>query len=381
MPRVDLDLRVAIEKTPRVAQVSGLFDVPEMKEQTINFHFDVPIEDKDWQIGLIVGPSGAGKSSVARHIFKNEIVEGYDWHPSRSVVDGFGDMPVHEITTALNSVGFSSPPSWIKPFRVLSNGEQFRATLARSIVDPRPLVVLDEFTSVVDRTVARIGAQAVAKAIRRKAGKRFVAVTCHDDVLEWLQPDWVLEPHVGLFTWRSLRRRPRVDLQIHRADTQAWKFFSHHHYLSANLHRNSRCWVATIEGNPAAFIAVLPQPHPTAKHLRRVHRVVVLPDFQGLGIALQFMEKVGAWARALGYRLATHPAHPALVYAFAKSKLWKMNAAPKMASRHTDKAMRESSTSHLRRVGRFEYIGPKSDLLEARALWGDDTLNRTKEVA
>ncbi len=197
MPRVDLTLKVDVERTPRVQQLEGIFDVPEAKRLAVDFHFDAPIEEKPWKIGLIVGPSGAGKSSVARHLFKNEIVAGYDWHPRRSVVDSFGDLPIHDVTAALSSVGFSSPPSWIKPFHVLSNGEQFRATMARAIMDPRPLVVIDEFTSVVDRTVAKIGSNAIAKAVRAREGKQFVAVTCHDDVLDWLQPDWVLEPHVG----------------------------------------------------------------------------------------------------------------------------------------------------------------------------------------
>src|SRR5439155_19760773 len=52
------------------------------------------------------------------------------------------------------------------------------------------LPIFDEFTSVVDRTVAQIGSAAVAKTIRR-SGKQLVAASCHYDVIEWLQPDWI----------------------------------------------------------------------------------------------------------------------------------------------------------------------------------------------
>jgi ABC-type molybdenum transport system ATPase subunit/photorepair protein PhrA/GNAT superfamily N-acetyltransferase len=375
--RVDLTLEVDVERTPRVVQLEGIFDLPDKKRTAVDFHFDVPLEEKPWQIGLIVGPSGAGKSSVARHLFAEQLVSGYDWHPSRSVVDSFGDLPVRDVTAALSSVGFSSPPSWVKPFRVLSNGEQFRATMARAIMDARKLVVIDEFTSVVDRTVARIGAGAIAKTVRRTPGKQFVAVTCHDDVEAWLQPDWKLEPHVGLFTWRSLQRRPSVEIKIHRALPDSWQFFSKHHYLAANMHRNSRCFVATIDGEPAGFIAILPFPHPRAKNMRRVHRVVVLPDYQGLGLALKFMEVVGALARTLGYRMLTHPAHPALVKAKAQSKNWLMNSAPGFKPPHGDAAMRATSSTWYRRTASFEYCGaPWADEAEARAVWGSDTLNR-----
>jgi hypothetical protein len=59
---------------------------------------------------------------------------------------------------------------------------------------PFPRVAFDEFTSVVDRNVARIGSAAVAKAIRAgQIRRRFVAVTCHYDVLEWLEPDWMID--------------------------------------------------------------------------------------------------------------------------------------------------------------------------------------------
>jgi hypothetical protein len=67
----------------------------------------------------------------------------------------------------------------------------------------RPLLV-DEFSSVVDRQVAKIGAHAVQKWVRRNA-RQFVAVSCHYDIVDWLRPDWVLEPATMSFRWESLR--------------------------------------------------------------------------------------------------------------------------------------------------------------------------------
>jgi hypothetical protein len=95
------------------------------------------------------------------------------------------------------------------------------------------MIVVDEFTSVVDRQVAKIGSHAVQKHIR-KCGKKFVAVTCHYDVFEWLQPDWVLEPATMSFQWRSLQRRPDLAIEVSRVDHAAWKLFAPFHYLRAN---------------------------------------------------------------------------------------------------------------------------------------------------
>lgn len=98
---------------------------------------------------------------------------------------------VEEITKAFNAVGFSSPPSWLKPYQVLSNGEKMRCDLARAILSDDELFVFDEFTSVVDRNVAKIGSFAMQKAIRKQSNKKMIAVTCHFDVEDWLLPDWV----------------------------------------------------------------------------------------------------------------------------------------------------------------------------------------------
>ena len=69
------------------------------------------------------------------------------WPADRAVVDGFGDLSIRDITGLFTAVGFSSPPSWIKPYSVLSGGERFRCDLARALSagytqkgTPHPLV-------------------------------------------------------------------------------------------------------------------------------------------------------------------------------------------------------------------------------------------------
>ena len=157
-----------------------MFDVPIREKASLHLSAEVPGADEDWTIGLIVGPSGSGKSSVAREAFGAALYEGGGWDDDSAVVDGFGSLSTKDSTGLLSAVGFSSPPSWVKPYRVLSNGERFRCDLARALASADPLVVYDEFTSVVDRVVAKIGSAAVSKAIRkRKDGRRFVAVSCH----------------------------------------------------------------------------------------------------------------------------------------------------------------------------------------------------------
>ena len=179
----------AIDKTFRVESIKGTYDLNiEETEEVFSGQIDI---SGDWNIGVIYGRSGTGKTSIAEDLFGDSIKKEFPFSAG-SVVD---DMPkkssMIEITKAFNSVGFSSPPSWLKPYHVLSNGEKMRCQLAFCILDQDEVIVFDEFTSVVDRTVAKIGSIAMQKAIRKQR-KKFIAIACHDDILDWLKPDWEL---------------------------------------------------------------------------------------------------------------------------------------------------------------------------------------------
>jgi GNAT superfamily N-acetyltransferase len=246
MPRIRCVKSTEIVRTPRVQQLEGMFDVPPAAASERVWEVDLPLEERDWQIGLVVGPSGCGKSTLVRALFGEALVGGFDWPASRSIVDAFPvGMGIREVVGLLSSVGFSSPPSWLLPFRVLSNGEQFRATLARALAEHPDLAVIDEFTSVVDRTAAQIGSAALARTIRRSK-RRLVAASCHYDVIDWLDPDWIYDPAAAHFRWRSLRGRPPIRLTVVRARREAWRMFQQHHYLSGDLHRAAQCFVAFV---------------------------------------------------------------------------------------------------------------------------------------
>lgn len=189
MPHFDIVKQSNIRKTFRVARIMGDFDVkPEHCNERFVGDIDLPT---DWNVGLIVGNSGTGKTTIAENLFSKNLYKGGCFE-KESVID---DMPqsasVDEIEQAFYAVGFGSVPSWLKPYSVLSNGEKMRVDLANALLQ-NELVVFDEFTSVVDRNVARVCCVAVEKAVRRN-GKQFVAVTCHRDIIEWLQPDWIFD--------------------------------------------------------------------------------------------------------------------------------------------------------------------------------------------
>lgn len=196
MPNFNIIRESNPRNTFRVSSVVGRFDLQSssIKEKFIG-NIDI---DNDWQIGLIVGNSGTGKSTIAKEIFEEKYFNLFDYNAD-SILD---DMPknktIDEIIMTFNSVGFSSPPSWLKPYSVLSNGEKMRVDLARCILSENEYFVFDEFTSVVDREVAKITSYAIQKSIR-KSNKKFIAISCHYDIQEWLMPDWVFNTNSMTF--------------------------------------------------------------------------------------------------------------------------------------------------------------------------------------
>ena len=362
MPLITAQVDCRIYDSFRVQQVAGLFDVPLAERARDKFEVEVPAADEPWQIGLIVGPSGSGKSTIARQVYGDDLDTGTSWKTEQAVIDGFGALPIKRVTSLLTAVGFSSPPAWIKPYHVLSGGERFRCDLARALSrgmsikgagSQKPIVAFDEFTSVVDRTVAQVGSAAVSKAIRGGlVGCRFVAVTCHYDVAEWLEPDWVVDMATRQCQRRRLRR-PKIRLELHRCQYAAWRLFARHHYLSGSLSKSARCYLASWQGAPVGFCAVIPLIG-RRRHWR-ITRLVTLPDFQGIGIGMRLAEAVADQYIAQGLRMNITSSHPALIAHCCRSPRWRTVRVQKSGSNSARRFIHNYRSSLGRAVVSFEY--------------------------
>lgn len=197
---IEVRNKLPIEHTYRVDRALGLFNVPSEMAAEFGFDVEIPVAEDgspegDWRIGVVCGPSGSGKTSIGRRLDELGWTEwGAEPWPSGTILDAISpEGSFDEVTATLASVGLGTVPSWIRPYHVLSNGERYRAELARLLAEKqRTRVWFDEFTSVLDRKVATVGAQAFAKAWRRGEPRQVVLITPHSDILPWLKPDWCI---------------------------------------------------------------------------------------------------------------------------------------------------------------------------------------------
>lgn len=241
-----------------------------------------------------------------------------------------------------------------------------RCDIARAMLENKDMFVFDEFTSVVDRNVAQVSSLAIQKAIRRNK-RKFIAVTCHYDVQDWLMPDWVF--NTDDMTFRTIspeeqkKNRPSIKLNIYETKQKEyyWRIFRKHHYLSHSFNKAASVYVAECNGDVCAICALLPFPHPKKKNVYKFHRSVVLPDFQGVGIGGVFGTHLAELYKNRGKTTISTTSNPAMIQAMRKNKKWVMTRKGRTSSGGCSGKIQnkniKGSTSTARITCSFEYVG------------------------
>lgn len=356
----------------RAALVKSLYNVDTGSH--VSLEADLPLEDAGWKLGLIVGPSGSGKSSLGQAAWDGQAGREFPWPADKPIIDVIApDGDWRAVTSALASVGLGSVPAWLRPYQVLSTGERFRADLARIVADAPRQVVIDEFTSVVDRQIARIGAHAFGKAWRRTGGQALL-LSCHYDIIPWLAPDWVFDTATGELRSGRGVQRPGIELDVFQTDWRYWPLFEPHHYLKLPHMIAATCYVGFVGKTPVAHVAVSTRP---GLREARACRLVVMPEWQGAGVGLRFLEAVCAMWREGRNRYDRpmptlfHTSHPGLAAALRARRGWtqvsgslvgeskarSIRTLQESAERHGYTNAGSGFGGHLRAVQGFRYLG------------------------
>jgi GNAT superfamily N-acetyltransferase len=270
---------------------------------------------------LIVGTSGSGKSTILRRLanYKTPAID-----PGADVIANFSTPERGE--ELLLACGLRSIPTWFRPACTLSNGEYHRFEMATSI--DQNISTIDEFTSVVDRDTAK----SLALSIRRHYNQRgttdpLYIASCHRDIIDWLDPDWVYDTDLQkLDNRRALHRlggRPELSLTIRSTGPHYWQYFRRHHYLDSKMSRSVHCYVLLLGDKPIGFHAAIHSTNRDIHSYWRGHRTVILPEFQGMGIGTAFSDAIAEIYVSRGLRYFSKTAHPSFGEHREKSPLWR----------------------------------------------------------
>ena len=303
------------------AELAKAFDF-EFEGEIVTEIPDLPDLPKDFSLGLILGPSGGGKTTLLKTL---GVIEIPHWSHGGSVASHF-ETPQDAIDQ-FGAVGFNSIPQMCLPYHVLSNGEKFRCDLARNLKNG---ALIDEYTSVVNRDVAKSASSALRKYIDKKDLKNIVLASCHDDIVEWLQPDWIFNTLTREFHSGRYLRRPEISIDIYKTNWKLWDTFKKFHYLDAKINKAAHCYAAFWGERLVGFGAVLRYPSGTVKNGWRGHRTVILPDFQGLGLGTRLSDAIAlSYIEKDNNRYFSRTAHPRMGEYREKSPLWKATSKNK----------------------------------------------------
>jgi ABC-type lipoprotein export system ATPase subunit len=309
-----IKLKSSIKNDDYTKYVYDSFDIQNKEETEVEVSFNLSeAKDFDWNVGVIYGSSGSGKTTILKRMgelsksnfdYEKPLISNFDW------------LEPKDATLLLTSMGLSSVPTWLRPFHLLSNGEQYRAELAYKVGKAKDseVILVDEYTSVVDRDVAKAMSFALQKYIR-KTNKKIILASCHYDIMEWLMPDWTCSPQKGGALERGewLRQgRPQIELQVSRVEYDTWNFFKKHHYLTENLSKAFNLLLFEWNGKPVGLVVYKSQPTGAVPNGYGLSRSVVLPDFQGMGIGSKISEFTSAILVNEGKRVFTKTVNPAL---------------------------------------------------------------------
>ncbi len=310
-----IKLKSSIKNDEYTNYVYEAFDIQNKEETEVEVSFNLSdAKNFDWNIGVIYGSSGSGKTTILKRMGKLSE-SNFDYE--KPLISNFDWLEPKDATLLLTSMGLSSVPTWLRPFHLLSNGEQYRASLAYKVgkAKDNEVVLVDEYTSVVDRDVAKAMSFALQKYIRR-TNKRIILASCHFDIMEWLMPDWTCSPQKNggaLERGEWLRQgKPQIELQVSRVESDTWNIFKKHHYLTEAVNKSCKFFLFEWNNKPIGICAVINQPRKGCPNGFALSRTVVLPDFQGMGLGTKISEFCASMFVGIGGKVYTKTVNPAL---------------------------------------------------------------------
>jgi len=232
----------------------------------------------------------------------------------------------------LSGVGLTSVPCWIRPAYTLSNGQKARAEMALALNSKDEFIVIDEFTSVVDRTVAKVMSHSIQK-YAQKFNKKIIILSCHFDIIEWLNPDFIIDCNEQSYLdrrsiRRDFKRQEQLEFTIKEIGRESWKYFSKYHYLSDKLPGGKLYLYGLFHGKNqigfqcfANYVPIMPN----KKIIYHFNRIVIHPDYAGLGLGIKLIDETSKiMSKNSNYKIMGKFSSVPVYKAMIKNKNWKL---------------------------------------------------------
>ena len=92
--------------------------------------------------------------------------------------------------------------------------------------------------------------------------------------------------------------------------------------MNNEINKAARCFIGYFGNEPVCFFAVLHFSHAKVDNFKRGHRLVVLPDYQGLGIGHVFSTEIADYYKQQGFRFIITSSTKSLFTQRARDVRW-----------------------------------------------------------
>lgn len=128
--------------------------------------------------------------------------------------------------------------------------------------------------------------------------------------------------------------------------------FRKYHYLNTDINKSSKCFCMTVNDKIAGFISIIMFPHPKQPY-RKVHRLVILPDYQGIGLSKILLNFMGTIINDYPFAITT--SNPALINSLKNSNNWICTSSHRGAAGHQGLKSLNKTASIKRIITTFVY--------------------------
>ena len=348
-----------------INRVASSVDLHLDKKLTHEISIDCDFET-DYNVGLIIGNSGSGKTTFAEKIFtKIPFQSAYD--ENQTLINSFSkEISYDDRVEILSSIGLNSIPSWLKPIKVLSNGERARAEIALRL-HKENFIIIDEFTSVVDRNVAKIMSHCVQK-YARKHNKKILLLSVHNDIIEWLNPDWIIDMNQQKYNdrrllWQNYERKEKLKFEVKECPKNSWKNFSKYHYLSENLPGGKIYTFGLFVNNIQIGFQCFANYTPSYPKILHFNRTVIHPEYSGIGLGIKIINETSEIMTNKNFVIMGKFSHKAIYNSMIKNKNWQFLGVNDNFGKSQFNPGENIKNRKVRRQGvityGFKYIGKK----------------------
>lgn len=372
---IEVILQSQISDNFRCKMACDSLDIDIKKKSIHHLKIDnINIPEK-WNVGLIYGASGSGKTTLAKKLFGEDVFK-IILDENEPIINQFpSEYTYDQCAELLSGIGLNSVPCWVRPVKTLSNGQRARAEACLLMCQNNGIINIDEWTSVVDRTVAK-GMSHCLQKFARKNNKQIILLSCHYDVLEWLVPDWLIDCNEQKFHLKQnenffFTKRDILKFDIREIGRESWRYFSKYHYLSERLPGGATFQYGLFNSDKQIGFIAYSNYVPDIKGKKRIYhfnRIVIHPDYQGLGLGLKFINETAALmfcnhkCRIMG-KFSSIPTYKSLI----KSNYWKFLSVKRLFGKMKSSLIsrKDNRSGGFRECGiktfHFEYIGNRTN--------------------